>query len=184
MKRIAIDMDEVLADTLGEHIARYNRDHSEAVTKADLKGKWLWDIVSTDRHARLEGYLRSEDFFEDLPVIEGSQRVLRALVEKYEIFIATAAMEFPNSFGPKYRWLRRHFPFLDPHNFIFCGDKSILLADYLIDDQPRQLLRFRGEGILFTAPHNLEVSGYRRVDNWPQAEQLFLSDPSILRQMN
>jgi 5'(3')-deoxyribonucleotidase len=100
MKRIAIDMDEVLADTLGEHIARYNRDHSEAVTKADLKGKWLWDIVSTDRHARLEGYLRSEDFFEDLPVIEDSQRVLRALVEKYEIFIATAAMEFPNSFGP------------------------------------------------------------------------------------
>jgi 5'(3')-deoxyribonucleotidase len=110
--------------------------------------------------------------------------VLRALVEKYEIFIATAAMEFPNSFGPKYRWLRRHFPFLDPHNFIFCGDKSILLADYLIDDQPRQLLRFHGEGILFTAPHNLEVSGYRRVNNWLHAEQLFLGDPAMLHHKN
>lgn len=102
MKRIFIDMDEVLADTLGEHIALYNRDHSEAVTKADLEGKWLWEIVSADRQERLEGYLRSEDFFEDLPVIEDSQRVVRELVKKYEVYIATAAMEFPNSFGPKY----------------------------------------------------------------------------------
>ncbi len=47
--------------------------------------------------------MRSEDFFEDLPVMEDSQRVLRLLVRQYEIFIATSAMEFPNSFGPKYR---------------------------------------------------------------------------------
>jgi 5'(3')-deoxyribonucleotidase len=40
------------------------------------------------------------------------------------------------------------------------------------------LRRFRGEGILFTAPHNLKVSGYRRVDNWQQVEQLFLPGKS------
>jgi len=179
MKRICIDMDEVLADTLAEHIFRYNRDHAEAVTKADLEGKWLWEIVSTDRHERLDGYLRSEDFFEDLPVIEDSQHVLRALVKEYEVYIATAAMEFPNSFGPKYRWLRRHFPFLHPTHFVFCGDKGILDADYLIDDQPRQLQRFKGEGILFTAPHNLGVTGYRRVDNWQQVGLMFLSETKL-----
>lgn len=174
MKRICVDMDEVLADMLSEHIARYNRDHDEAVTKADLSGKWLWQIVSPDRHERLDGYLRSEDFFENLEVMEDSQRVLHALAAKYEVYIATAAMEFPNSFGPKYRWLRRHFPFLHPHHFVFCGDKSILAADYLIDDQPAHFRRFRGEGILFTAPHNLGVDGFRRVDNWLQVEQMFL----------
>jgi 5'(3')-deoxyribonucleotidase len=174
MKRIAIDMDEVLADTLGEHIARYNRDHGEAITKADLEGKWLWDIVSIDRHERLEGYLRSEDFFEDLPVIEDSQRVLRGMVERYEIFIATSAMEFPNSFGPKYRWLRRHFPFLDPRNFVFCGSKSIVHADYLIDDQPRHFPTFAGQGILFSAPHNFGVLGYPRVDSWSDVKRMFL----------
>lgn len=176
MQRVAIDMDEVLADTLAEHIARYNRDHGEAVTKADLEGKWLRDIVSIDRQERLEGYLRSEDFFENLPVIEDSQRVLKLMAERYEVFIATSAMEFPNSFGPKYRWLRRHFPFLDPRNFVFCGYKSILNADYLIDDQPRHFRTFNGKGILFTAPHNLGVSGYPRVDNWQQVERMFLTD--------
>jgi 5'(3')-deoxyribonucleotidase len=174
MKRIAIDMDEVLADTLAEHLARYNRDHGEAITKADLEGKWLWDIVSIDRHERLEGYLRSEDFFEDLPVMEDSQRVLAVMALRYEIYIATSAMEFPNSFGPKYRWLRRHFPFLEPRHFVFCGDKSILKADYLIDDQPRQLEAFAGTGILFTAPHNMGVSGFQRVDSWADVERMFL----------
>jgi 5'(3')-deoxyribonucleotidase len=174
MKRIAIDMDEVLADTLAEHTTRYNRDHNEAITKADLEGKWLWEIVSTDRQERLEGYLRSEDFFEDLEVMNDSQHIVKELAQRYEVFIATAAMEFPNSFGPKFRWLRQHFPFLMPTQFVFCGDKSILKADYLIDDQPLQFRRFSGEGILFTAPHNLNVTGYRRVDNWQQVGQLFL----------
>ena len=175
MKRIAIDMDEVLADTLGEHIIRYNRDHDEAITKADLEGKWLWEIVSVDRQERLEGYLRSEDFFEDLEVMADSQRVVKDLAMQYEVFIATAAMEFPNSFGPKFRWLRRHFPYLPPTHFVFCGDKSILKADYLIDDQPLHFRRFSGEGILFSAPHNLNVTGYRRVDSWQQVEDLLLA---------
>lgn len=175
MKRIAIDMDEVLADTLGEHILRYNRDHDEAITKADLEGKWLWEIVSVDRQERLEGYLRSEDFFEDLEVMADSQRVVKDLAMQYEVFIATAAMEFPNSFGPKFRWLRRNFPFLPPTHFVFCGDKSILKADYLIDDQPLHFRRFSGEGILFSAPHNMNVTGYRRVDSWQQVEDLLLA---------
>jgi 5'(3')-deoxyribonucleotidase len=174
MKRVFIDMDEVLADTLAEYIARYNHDHSEAITKADLEGKWLWEIVSADRQERLDGYLKSEDFFEDLRVIEDSQRVVREMAKKYELYIATAAMEFPNSFGPKYRWLRRHFPWLHPSQFIFCGDKGILSGDYLIDDQPANFRRFMGEGILFTAPHNLNVSEFRRVDNWQQVAKLFL----------
>src|SRR6202041_3512734 len=57
MKRIAVDMDEVLADALSEHLTRYNRDHGEAITKGQLHGKWLGDIVSADRRERLERYL-------------------------------------------------------------------------------------------------------------------------------
>ena len=56
-------MDEVMADALGEHLTRYNRDYDEQITIADLEGKWLWDVVSIDRHHSLESYLRSEDFF-------------------------------------------------------------------------------------------------------------------------
>lgn len=174
MKRICIDMDECWPILWQSTSPRYNRDHSEAVTKADLEGKWLWEIVSADRQERLEGYLRSEDFFEDLRVIEDSQRAVCELAKKYELFIATAAMEFPNSFGPKYRWLRRHFPWLHPSQFGFCGDKGIINGDYLIDHQPLHFRRLVGEGILFTALHNLNASEFGRVDNWQQVAKLFL----------
>ncbi len=168
-------MDEVIADAVSEHLFRYNRDHGENVTKDELEGKWIWDVVSADRHGALESYLRSEDFFAVLDVMPESQRVIRRLQERYEIFIATAAMEVPTSFIAKYEWLERHFPYIPPSHIVFCGDKSILAADFLIDDNPRQLRRFGGEGILYTAPHNVAISGFRRVSDWLDVEQMFLS---------
>jgi 5'(3')-deoxyribonucleotidase len=167
-------MDEVMADALAEHLLRYNRDHNENLTMADLQGKWLWDVVSSDRHNTLEGYLRSEDFFESLAVMPESQRVMRRLTMNFDVFIATAAMEVPTSFHQKFRWLAKHFPFIPSSHIVYCGDKSILNADYLIDDNPRQLKRFKGTGILFTSPHNVAVKGFKRVNDWLDVEKMFL----------
>ena len=83
-------------------------------------------------------------------------------------------MEVPTSFTAKYEWLGRHFPFIPASHIVFCGDKSILQADYLIDDNPRQLKRFGGEGILYDAHHNVHATGFRRVKNWLEVEELFL----------
>jgi 5'-nucleotidase len=171
--RICVDMDEVMADTLSEHLRRYNQEFDEVVTVDDLAGKGLWEIAPVDRQQQLRAFLDAEDFFEDLPLMEGSQQVLKDLSARFEIFIATQAMTVPNSLGPKYRWLQRHFPFLPPTHFVFCGDKSILRADYLIDDMPRNLVRFVGTGILYTAPHNLATEGFARVADWPEVAAYF-----------
>jgi 5'(3')-deoxyribonucleotidase len=179
---IAIDMDEVIADALGEHLLRYNREFRANLTPADLRGRWLWDCVPAAHHATLEQYILSEDFFASLAVLPHAQRVLARLQSRYEIFIATAAMEIPSSFNAKFHWLARHFPFIPTSHIVFCGDKSILRADFLIDDNPRQLQRFQDtrdgepsrEGILFTSPANANVSGFRRVDSWLEVEALFL----------
>jgi 5'(3')-deoxyribonucleotidase len=199
LERIAVDMDEVIADTVAEHLTRYNRDYNGNITKEDLRGKWIWDVVAIDRHPRLEEYLRSDDFFDVLDVIPDAQRVLKKLQQQFEIFIASAAMEVPTSFNAKYRWLARHFPTIPATHIVFCGDKSILRADFLIDDNPRQLRRFedrsgreirghkKGEpqgdeseavrtGILYDAPHNAAVTGFRRVHNWLEIESLFLPE--------
>src|SRR5271154_5661426 len=168
-------MDEVMADALAEHLLRYNRDHDDQITTADLEGKWLWDVVSLDRHPKLEAYLRSDDFFEALAVMPESQRVMQRLQMNYEVYIATAAMEVPTSFNQKYRWLAKYFPFIPASHIVYCGDKGILRADYLIDDNPRQLRRFQGEGILYSSPHNVGVKGFRRVNDWLDVEKMFLA---------
>jgi len=173
-KRICVDMDEVMADAVAEHLKRYNFEFGERLTVADLEGKWIWDAVETGRHGKLEEFLRSEDFFAVLGVMPEARRVMASLQTEYEVFIATAAMEVPTSFTAKYEWLGRHFPFIEPSHIVFCGDKSILKADFLIDDNPRQLRRFSGQGVLFHSHHNVNETEFPRVRNWLEVEEMFL----------
>jgi 5'(3')-deoxyribonucleotidase len=173
---ICVDMDEVIADALGEHLLRYNRAFSERVTPADLHGQWLWDFIPRERQQTLLDHMLSEDFFAVLGVMPHAQQVLERLQSHYEIFIATAAMEVPSSFNAKFTWLKQHFPFIPASHIVFCGDKGILRGDYLIDDNPRQLRLFRGEGILFSSPANANVTGFRRVHDWLDVERMFLPD--------
>ena len=172
---ICIDMDEVIADTLTEHLFRYNRDFQANLSRADLCGRLLRDLVPPEHQASLEEYTFSEDFFSSLAVLPNAQRVLLQLQSRYDIFIATAAMEIPSSFNAKFRWLSDHFPFSPASHIVFCGDKSILRGDFLIDDNPRQLSRFHGGGILFSSPTNTFVTGFQRVDTWLDVEAFFLS---------
>ncbi|HKF47843.1 MAG TPA: hypothetical protein VKB38_10840 [Terracidiphilus sp.] len=173
MRRICVDMDEVMADTLSEHLRRYNEAFDEALSVDDLAGKGLWECTPAERREQVRAFLDAEDFFEDLPLMPGAQEVLRELSGRFEIYVATQAMTVPNSLGPKYRWLQRHFSFIPPTNYVFCGNKNILRADYLIDDLPRNLQRFEGTGLLYSAPHNLTATGFTRVESWREVAGYF-----------
>jgi 5'-nucleotidase len=83
----------------------------------------------------------------------------------------------PLSFDAKYRWLRRHFPFIPSSHLVFCGDKSIIDADYLIDDRARHFARFKGRPVLFSAPHNAAESRYPRVSSWADVRKFFAEIP-------
>ena len=139
------------------------------------------------------GLLNNPDdqfLFSSLAILPHAQRVLARLQSRYDIFIASAAMEVPSSFAAKYDWLADNFPFIPTSHIVFCGDKSILRADYLIDDNPRQLALFENkqhgeseavshngatrEGILYTSPANVDITGYRRVNDWLAVEKMFL----------
>jgi 5'(3')-deoxyribonucleotidase/uncharacterized protein with PQ loop repeat len=170
--RIAIDMDEVMADALSEHLRRYNGAFDAQVTPDDLRGRHIDDYVPAAHRAALDAML-DETFFADLAVMPGCQEVVRELAGRHDVFVVTAAMDVPCSFDAKYRWLQRHFPFIAPSNVIFCGDKSMIDADYLIDDRPRHFGRFKGRGLLFSAPHNAGETRYPRVGSWAEVRRLF-----------
>jgi 5'(3')-deoxyribonucleotidase len=165
-------MDEVIADFHNKQLNLYNQNFNEKLSKEDLYGTRLWNLRP---HISKEILACVDDptFFRDLGVIEYSQEVIQELHENYEIYIVTAAMEHPTSFSAKYEWLKEHFSFLSDMNFVFCGDKSIIRADYLIDDSPKNIKRFSGQGILFTAPHNIHETGFVRVNNWQEIRQYF-----------
>lgn len=173
MARIAIDMDEVVAELALKHLEYYNRDNEDQLSWSELQGKKLWEVAKSKE--KVLEYFLDPGFFRDLQVMQDSQEVIQELQRHHEIFIATAAMEVPASFSAKYEWLKEHFPFIPDKNIVFCGDKSIIHADYLIDDNIRHFENFCGEGILFTAFHNIHIEGYKRVQNWKEVAELFLS---------
>ena len=170
--RIAIDMDEVMADALTEQLRRYNAVHGTSVTAAELSGRHLEQYVPPAHREGAEAMFDAS-FFEGLAVLPDCQEVVRQLADRFEVFIASAAMDVPRSFDAKYRWLQRHFPFIPPSHIVFCGDKAIVDADYLIDDRPRHFAKFKGQGLLFSAPHNAGETRYTRVASWKEVREYF-----------
>lgn len=176
--RVAIDMDEVLADSLGKFLRVYNETSGARLKAGDIDGRSLEAIVGEAGTASARELVLDPSFFRDLEVIEGSREVVRELAERYEVFVVSAAMEVPTSFAAKYAWLREHFPFIPPSHVVLCGDKAALDVDYLIDDTPRHFERFRGTSILFSAPHNRGETHFLRVEGWADVRRLLLGDGS------
>jgi 5'(3')-deoxyribonucleotidase/uncharacterized protein with PQ loop repeat len=170
--RIAIDMDEVMADALAEHVRRYNAAFGTTLAIADLRGHHLADCIAPAEREAVEAMLDAS-FFANLSVMPDCQEVVRELAARHDVLVVTAAMDVPCSFDAKFRWLQRHFPFIPTSQIVFCGDKGIIDADYLIDDRARHFERFKGQGLLFAAPHNVAESCYPRVDSWKDVREVF-----------
>lgn len=169
--RVAVDMDEVIADAFGKMLRAYNERTGRDVTKQQIAREGIEamfdpEFLTPELKTALDDLPNDRAFFADLELVEGSQQALRDLSKNFEIFIASAAMDVPSSFDAKYQWLQQYFPFIPSSHYIFCGDKSILDADFLIDDRPRHFNHFRGTGILFTAPHNVNRPAKLRADGW------------------
>lgn len=173
MKRIAIDMDEVIADVIPKFINLYNRDFGVSLDLVIEPGNEVFKQVPQDVNQKWFEYINEEGFFRDLAVIPDSQRVIKALQEKYDVYIVSAAMEFRNSLVDKYDWLAEHFPFIDWQHIMFCGNK-IVEVDILIDDRIKNFVNFKGRPLLYSSPHNLLIKDYERVNSWEEVAGLLL----------
>lgn len=166
-------MDEVMADAIERFLEWYERDFGIRYAKSDLHGTKLHLLVPEEHRKTVREYPHKKGFFKDLPLIENSREVIEQLNNRYDVYVASAAMEFHYSLEEKYDWLDQHFPFIHWKRRIFCGDKSVLKGDILIDDHDFNLSVFDGRPIMFTSTHNVNETKYERLNNWIDAETLF-----------
>lgn len=166
-------MDDVLADATGQFISFYERDFGIRVSRESLNHAEEGHGFPA-HHDVIKRYPYQAQFFRTMEVKADSQKVLKALNEKYELYIVSAAMEFPQSLSEKLEWLKEHFSFLSWKQIVFCGSKAIVCGDFMIDDLPRNLEKFNGEKFLFTAPHNLQFNHFQRVNNWSEVAEKLL----------
>ena len=173
MKRLIVDMDDVLADATGQFINFYEKEYGVRVSRESMNFKDEMERFP-DHHDEVYQFTFRKNFFRTMQVNENSQEVVKQLNKQYELFIVSSAMEFPNSLSEKFEWLGEHFSFLHWKQFVFCGSKTVVHGDYMIDDLPHNLEKFNGEKLIFTAPHNLQFNHFKRVNNWKEIEELLL----------
>lgn len=173
--RLAVDMDEVIADAHTALAEWLRNRYGYPWTSQDIANHGLEELATPEHIAAMQRLLHEGTFFSTFRVMPGSQEALRDLSSRFEIFITTAAMEFPASCAAKIEWLDTHFPFIPRLNYVFCGDKSIIAADLLVDDNIRHFARFGGQGVLFSAAHNREAQWPVRVSDWQDAHRYLLA---------
>lgn len=166
-------MDGVIADVYAQFYDWDEREFGRRRSPDEVNGKREFEAFPHTRQ-----YVFQDRFFRDCPLVDGCQPVVQQLNDEYELFIVSAAMEFPQSLGEKREWLAEHFPFLDWQQFVFCGSKQIIRADIMIDDHFKNLDHFSGQKILFTQPHNMfqDENGCTRVRSWKEIADLLLDN--------
>jgi 5'-nucleotidase len=173
MKRILVDMDGVIADVYPRFFELYEQETGNKKTMSEIIG-----LKEVEAFPELYRWVETPGFFRSIPVMADSQRVLKLLNETYEILVISMATEFPVSLTDKQMWINDHFPFISWRQVIFCGNKSLIPADLMIDDHFKNLDNFKGETIMFIQPHNINNTDHQHkiVSSWLEIEKLLLAD--------
>lgn len=149
-RRFGIDVDSVVADTLGDMLARINNQFGLSLSPEDVTSyyidQWLKDLP--DLAVLRDAWIWDEAFYRDLPPIPGAQAGVARLVEEGECFFITAR---PPELHPVTReWLDRHgFPAEVP---LFCEEHKAPLAislglTHFVEDSPSQATALARAGL-------------------------------------
>lgn len=162
-------MDGVMADVYAHFTDLHEEETGIRKTLEEINGKTESQAFENARR-----YVTTAGFFRNNPVMEGSQAALFALDKKYDLYIVSAAMEFPLSLYEKHQWLNEHFSFITWQQMCFCGSKKIIQGDIMIDDYFKNLDHFTGTTLLFNQPHNAleHPKHHKRVSGWKEIMEI------------
>ncbi len=108
-KTIAIDMDGVIADTAANFIKWYERDYGIFIEREAFEGKPESEALPDNAVSK---FVYTPGFFRSVPVMDGAKEAVLELMISFDVYVVSAAMEFPQSLFEKYEWLKEHFPFI------------------------------------------------------------------------
>ena len=93
-KILLIDMDHVMADLTSQYIRYYKAVTGIEIKRKDLLGKPEAEAFPDPELIKM--FLHTPGFFRRAQVIFNSQSVIKELNESFELYIVSAAMEFPH----------------------------------------------------------------------------------------
>jgi 5'(3')-deoxyribonucleotidase len=161
---IALDIDSVIANLEEVWIANYNSDYDDDLKISEIRE---WDIskfVKAECGKKIYDYLNNPGLYKTVKPIENSLEAVKRLSEFGRIIYVTTF--HPVQAGKKYQWLQKNGFDVSIENYIECGDKSLIQADMMIDDNYKNLLKFKGMPYIFSQPWNFQYNHMNRIKDW------------------
>lgn len=151
-----------------------------------LKGYYIQDLLG-DKKDDFFSKFKDIDLYENADLLPDCYEVLKELSENYKIYICTDYIwreiipYAGNNLKNKYNFLYNKLDFIDPYNFIFVGDKSVVNCDIKIDDRIKNISGASTK-LLFTAYHNKDADDKKlreqniiRVNNWKEIRDILIN---------
>lgn len=184
MKTIMVDMDDVITygnfSKILEDYLGYKPDLS------NYKSYYLQDILG-ERKTDFFDKFKDINMYENATLLPDCYETLKELNKYYKIYICTdyiwrEIIEYAgNNLKNKYNFLYEKLDFINPRNFIFTADKSVINCDIKIDDKLENIEN-ANKKLLFTAWHNKEISNEDleknniiRVNNWKEIRNILIT---------
>jgi len=173
--RFLIDMDGVLSDFDGEFLKRWRERYPDKfyVPLAERTTFYVKQQYPDELKPLVSEIVWAPGFFRDMMPVDGGKEALTEMRSMgHEVFICTSPLTtYQNCVLEKFEWVDRVLGSQWVSNIILTKDKTLVKADYLIDDKPN----ITGventpdwEHIVYDQPYNREIDNKRRLTwgNW------------------
>jgi 5'(3')-deoxyribonucleotidase len=167
--RVFLDMDETLVNLVDPWLGYLNAFNDTSVTREDTTAYSVEKTFTWLTNDQIFGPFITPGFWKDLPPFPGAIEFVRRLVDSdYDVYLATSPARGPTCAPEKEQWVMDHLPFLGRERLILCHHKYLLRGDFMMDDNPKYLCRFKGRRLLFDKPwnHPEELDRQKLQDHW------------------
>ena len=135
MKRILVDQDGVLADTMGRAFEVIRAERGIEICHADVIDYWF-NGMDVDPKVFIEIF-RREGFYRSLDVITGAVGAIRRLRRDFEVVVCSAPISGAEHCEEDKRlWLEELFDKDFAEQAIITPDKHAVDGDLIIEDNP------------------------------------------------
>jgi 5'(3')-deoxyribonucleotidase len=127
-----------------------------------------------------EHIFSKSDFWENLPVLPGSQVCIKYLNNLFDLYIVTAPWENSDKHkNEKIEWVNTYFPFLNNEQIVFSSEKWKLQPAIIIEDRVDTLENCQDEGfttVKFEQPYNKDLKTDYVLYSWQRDQVMKMTN--------